>query len=96
MKEVLLLCLFGMALPTGDVYSDGALIIQLYVGTPSEFRCLSGDKVVGVPDVRDDYKDCPDNSDEQGKKTILHISKNKIANDFLMLTFVSEFAGKPV
>ena len=41
MKEVLLLCLFGMALPTADVYSDGALIVQLLESHPRFATVLS-------------------------------------------------------
>ena len=39
--EVLLLCLFGMALPTADVYSDGALIVQLLESHPRFATVLS-------------------------------------------------------
>ena len=39
-KEVLLLCLFGIALPTGDVYSDGALVIQLYYTAHPKFAIV--------------------------------------------------------
>ena len=75
-KEVLLLCLFGITLPTADVYSDGALIIQLYVGTPSEFRCLSDGKIIRLRWVRDGGQpDCSDGSDEQGKKTLQLLNK---------------------
>ena len=71
-KEVLLLCLFGIALPTVDVYSDGALIIQLYTDTTLQFKCLSDGKVLPfLSFVRDKDDDCSDGSDERGKKTIL-------------------------
>ena len=39
--EVLLLCFFGMALPTADVYSDGALIVQLSESHPRFATVLS-------------------------------------------------------
>ena len=70
-KEVLLLILFGMTLPTVDVYSDGALIIQLYVDTTLQFGCLSGGKVIQASWVRNGHDHCSDGSDERGKKTIL-------------------------
>ena len=74
-KEVLLLCLFGIALPTGDIYSDVALIIQLYTDTTLSFRCLSDGREIPGSWVRDidvhegGGDDCSDGSDEQGKKT---------------------------
>ena len=71
-KEVLLLCLFGMALPTVDVYTDGALIVQLYTDTTQQFRCLSDGKVIEAWEVRDGWHDdCSDGSDERGKKILL-------------------------
>ena len=98
-KEVLLLCLFGMALPTVDVYSDGALIIQLYVGIPEEFKCLSDGKIIPAGWVRSGYDHCSDGSDERGKKTILYqkthtqVKQPRISS---LLTFVGQSAGKPV
>ena len=89
LKEVLLLCLFGIALPTGDVLSDGLLIIQLYVDTTQEFRCLSDGNIISaryffnetdyigiVERVRDGDDDCSDGSDERGKKIIPIIEKH--------------------
>ena len=70
-KEVLLLCLFGITLPTVDVYSDGALIIQLYTDTTQQFKCLSDGKVIEARRVRNRYDSCSDGSDERGKKTII-------------------------
>ena len=76
-KEVLLLCLFGITLPTVDVYSDGALIIQLYTDTTQQFRCLSDGNLSDIfylhrYRVRDGRDDCSDGSDERGKKTLLY------------------------
>ena len=70
-KEVLLLCLFGIALPTVDVYSDGALIIQLYTDTTLQFKCRSDGKVIKANRVRNGYDSCSDGSDERGKKPLL-------------------------
>ena len=71
-KEVLLLCLFGIALPTVDVYSDGALIIQLFTDTTlSGFRCLSDGKVFDASVVKTGIDTCSDGSDERGKKPLL-------------------------
>ena len=84
-KEVLLLCLFGMTLPTVDVYSDGALIIQLYTDTTQNFRCLSNGKVIPAGYVKDEYRTCSDESDERGKKTIL------ITNSTYIGTYVLSF-----
>ena len=70
-KEVLLLCLFGIFLPTVDIYSDGALIIQLFTDTTQQFRCLSDGQILIARFVRDWGDDCSDGSDQRGKKTIL-------------------------
>ena len=77
-KEVLLLCLFGITLPTVDVYSDGALIIQLYTDTTKQFQCLSDGAVWLEGVVRNGYDDCSDGSDERGKKTLLITSSTQV------------------
>ena len=70
---MLLLCLFGIFLPTADVFSDVTLVIQLITATTLEkpFECLSDGSIVQVRRVRDGKEDCSDGSDEGGKETIL-------------------------
>ena len=65
-KEIFLLVSFGIVLPTVDVYSDGALITQLYTGTPTEFKCLSDDKIIRAKWAQDGVWDCYYGSDERG------------------------------
>ena len=81
-KEVLLLCLFGISLPTVDVYSDGALIIQLYTDTTQQFRCLSDGKVIRAREVRRFGNQCSDGSDERGKKTIIITNSTQVLSSF--------------
>jgi len=66
-KEILLLCLCGIVLPTGDIYSDVALIIQLCTDTTLSFRCLSDGREIPASWVNDteEYWDCTDGSDER-------------------------------
>ena len=86
-KEVLLLSLFGISLPTVDVYSDGALIIQLYTDTTKQFKCLSDGKVIWAGHIKNGYYGCSDGSDERGKKTILITNGIKVVRFFLMISY---------
>ena len=79
-KEVLLLCLFGITLPTVDVYSDGALIIQLYTDTTQQFRCLSDGKIIPASWAKDEYDQCSDGSDERGKKAFLITNSTQVVS----------------
>ena len=81
-KEVLLLCLFGIFLPTVDVYSDVALIIQLCTDFTQQFRCLSDGQVLIASFIRDKGDDCSDGSDERGKKTILITNRRQVFRFF--------------
>ena len=71
-KEILMLLVFGICLPTTDVYSDVVLIHQLFTN-PTDFKCHS--HVIPSWWVRDGgdyfgnglYTNCDDGSDEHGK-----------------------------
>ena len=63
-KEILFLIMFGIALPTADIYSDILLIHTLHTN-PTKFKCYSN--VIESYQVKDGTYDCEDMSDEQGK-----------------------------
>ena len=44
LKEVTILIVLGIVVPTGDVYSDGALSYQMF-NEATHFKCLNGDRV---------------------------------------------------
>ena len=67
-KECVILILLGIAVPTFDVYSDGALTYELFTGF-THFKCHNG-KEIRVGQVKDGYAhkdgyraDCGDGSD---------------------------------
>ena len=69
-KECVILILLGIAVPTFDVYSDGALTYELFTGF-THFKCHNG-KEIRVGRVKDGYadryfggsdRDCGDGSD---------------------------------
>ena len=62
--EIVLLLACGIALPTADVYSDIAMVYQLFTN-PNEFQCYS--HVIRYDSVKDGRKDCEDGSDEHGR-----------------------------
>ena len=67
-KEIVLLIVFGIVLPTADIYSDVVLIHELHTN-PTEFRCYSNEsyRVIESYRVKDGKNDCQDGSDEIGE-----------------------------
>ena len=67
-KEIVLLVVFGIVLPTADVYSDVVLIHELHTN-PTEFRCYSNEsyRVIESYRVKDGKNNCQDSSDENGE-----------------------------
>ena len=63
-KEILMLLVFGICLPTTDVYSDVVLIHQLYTN-PTQFKCHT--HVIPSWQARTGQDTCDDGSDEHGK-----------------------------
>ena len=73
-KECVILILLGIAVPTFDVYSDGALTYELFTGL-THFKCHNGE-VIRAGKVKDGYADeshgnCGDGSD--GKRCVFTI-----------------------
>ena len=67
-KEVTILIVLGIVLPTGDVYSDGALSYQFFTEV-THFQCLNGEKIRLIF-VKNERRGCQDNSDKQGELII--------------------------
>ena len=67
-KEVTILIVLGIVLPTGDVYSDGALSYQFFTEV-THFQCLNGEKIRLIY-VKNERWGCKDNSDKQGELII--------------------------
>jgi len=59
--EIVILLACGITLPTADVYSDIAMVYQLFTN-PNEFQCYSD--VIRHDSVQNGHKDCIDGSDE--------------------------------
>ena len=58
LKEVTILIVLGIVVPTGDVYSDAALSYQMF-SEATHFKCLNGEtEKIG--------RTCNDKSDKQG------------------------------
>ena len=81
-KECVILILLGIAVPTFDVYSDGALTYELFTGF-THFKCHNG-KVIRVGRVKNGYDSCGDLSDGKTCTVILARSKKGIRGHSLI------------